>query len=248
MARNDLVRYGVEDGIAGILLHRPDEGNIWDKDLGEAYAERLEQAAGDPDVRVIVVTGAGDSFCAGGDLTGAPSVLLALRVPKPIIAAVNGDCHGVGLLQALVCDVRLAATNATFAADWVQRGLPAPGGASWLLPRVAGTGHALDLLLSGRRVRSGEAQRLGLVHAVHEPDDLMTRALTYASDVAHSCSPSAVAAVKAQVYRHLDLDLASAVEESDRLWDLLRGGLDAAEADDARREERRPRFTPYGAG
>ena len=248
MNRHDLVRYGVEDGIAGILLHRPDEANAWDAELGAAYAGALDEAAADPEVRVVVVTGAGESFCEGGDLTGAPPVLHALRVPKPIIAAVNGPCSGVGLLQALACDVRLAATGATFAADWVHHGLPAPGGASWLLPRVAGTGAALDLLLSGRRIRSGEAQRLGLVHAVHEPDDLMARALAYASDVARRCSPTALAAVKAQVYRHLDVDLAGAVEESDRLWAALRDGPDAAEATAAAREDRPPRFARHRDG
>ncbi len=248
MKRTDLVRYGVEDGIAGILLDRPDEGNAWDADLGRAYADRLDEASADPDVRVIVVTGAGGAFCAGGDLDGAPPVLHALRAPKPIIAAVNGECRGVGLLQALACDVRFASTAATFAADWVHDGLPAPGGASWLLPRVIGTGPALDLLLSGRLVRSGEAQRLGLVQAVHEPGDLMTRALTYASDLARTCSPAAVAAVKAQVYRHLDLDLGSAVEESDALWAALAGAGGAAEAGTARSEERRPRFGRSGGG
>ncbi len=127
-----------------------------------------------------------------------PHFLTALR--KPVIAAINGACVGIGLTHALMCDVRFAASGAKFATAFPRRGLIGEYGITWILPRLAGWGAAADLLLSGRTFYSEEAQRLGLVKEVVAPQDLLKRALEYAEDLARNCSPASMAVIKAQLY------------------------------------------------
>jgi enoyl-CoA hydratase/carnithine racemase len=120
-----------------------------------------------------------------------------------MIAAINGACAGVGLMQALNCDVRFAARGAKFTTAYARRGLPAEYGSSWLLPRLIGVEHALDLLLSGRVFDADEAKALGLVSRVTEPADVLTEARAYATDLAANCSPRSMAAIRRQVYGDL---------------------------------------------
>lgn len=127
-----------------------------------------------------------------------PHFLTELR--KPIIAAVNGACVGIGLTHALMCDVRFAAAGAKFATAFTRRGLIAEYGISWILPRLAGWGAAMDLLLSGRTFFAEEAAELGLVKDVVAPEQLMSRALAYADDIARNCSPASLAVIKRQAY------------------------------------------------
>jgi enoyl-CoA hydratase/carnithine racemase len=159
-------------GVALLTLNRPERMNGWGGGLATSFCSRLGDAEADPDVRAVVVTGSGRDFCAGADmgnlttisnatvdaaggtdvskLAGAwhPHHLMTMR--KPVIAAINGACAGMGLTMALVCDVRFAAEGAKFATSFARRGLVAEYGISWILPRVVGWGAALDLLLSGR--------------------------------------------------------------------------------------------------
>ena len=261
MAATDLVRYGVEAGVAGILLNRPHVQNAWSEEMAHAYFGVLDEAAADPEVRVIVVTGAGNSFCAGEDVStmqgrllgaasarGGRSAVHPLTIPKPIIPAVNGVCAGPGLTQAALCDLRFASENATFSAITTRRGRVAEDGSSWLLPRIIGTAAALDLLLSGRVVTADEACVLGLVTEVVPASELTKRVLEYAGDLVANCSPAAMAAVKAQVWRHLDVDLARAVDESDALAASVVRRPDANDALAAELEQRPPRFAPYSPG
>lgn len=248
-------------GVAGVLLNRPDLQNAWSPEMVEAYYAVLEEAAADPEVRVIVVTGAGDAFCAGEDVStmqarllgGAParagrSPVHPLTIPKPIVAGINGVCAGPGLTHAVLCDVRFASEEATFSAITTRRGRVAEDGLSWLLPRVVGTAAALDLLLSGRTFTAAEAFGLGLVADVVPSAALTERVLAYARDLVDNASPAAMATVKAQVWRHLDVDLARAVEESDVLAASIVRRPDGNEALAAELEQRRPRFEAYPPG
>ncbi len=122
-------------------------------------------------------------------------------VPKPVIAAVNGPAAGLGLIMALYCDVRFAADSAVFTTAFARRGLIAEHGISWLLPALVGHAHALDLLLSARKVDASEALAMGLVNQVHPAPALMDAATAYARDLAENVSPRSIRVMKRQVYR-----------------------------------------------
>lgn len=210
---DDLVLQHVQDGVSLLTWNRPERNNGWNADLENAYFEALIDASANPEVRVIVVTGAGRSFCPGLDMqtlaaaTGGTPMATRRRwpmnfvrhVPKPVIAAVNGACAGIGLIQAVACDMRFASTASKFTSAFARRGLAAENSISWMLPRLIGTGNAMDLLLSARVVQPDEALRLGLVNRVVEPDELLPVTLAYARDIAANCSPAAMAAIKQQV-------------------------------------------------
>ena len=141
---------------------------------------------------------------------------------KPVIAAINGSCVGIGLTQALMCDVRFAAAGAKFAASFSRRGLIAEYGVSWILPRLTGWGVALDLLLSGRTFLADEAADLGLVKEVVPPEQLMKRAMEYAEDIAQNCSPASMAIIKRQTYGDA---MREVVQSSSRAEALLHESL-----------------------
>lgn len=122
-------------------------------------------------------------------------------VPKPVVAAINGPAAGLGLIMALYCDVRFAADNAVFTTAFSRRGLIAEHGVSWLLPALVGHAHALDLLLSARKVRATEALDMGLVNQVHPAGELMAAVKAYAGEMANLVSPRSVRVMKRQVYR-----------------------------------------------
>jgi enoyl-CoA hydratase/carnithine racemase len=217
------VLYDVRDtGVAVLTLNRPDRMNGWGGGLAATFYARLDDAEADPGVRAIVVTGSGRAFCAGADMGNVNTIgnatvdaaegtdistLVGARHPhhlttmrKPVVAAINGACAGIGLTMALVCDVRFAAEGAKFTTSFARRGLIAEYGISWLLPRVVGWGAAQDLLLSGRVFHADEAAELGLVKEVVPPAELLPRAIGYAEDIAANCAPSSLAVIKQQVY------------------------------------------------
>ena len=146
-------------GVCTLTFNRPERRNGWSSDLEDAYYAALTDAAADPAVRAVVVTGAGPTFCPGadmarlGDLSAEGATLphrpvdVPRTFPKPLIAAINGACAGVGLVQALFCHVRFAADTARFATAFARRGLVAEYGIAWTLPRLVGLENALDLLL-----------------------------------------------------------------------------------------------------
>ena len=254
----EVVKLHVEDGVAVLTLNRPERMNAWTGEMEELYFELLGRCGSDPDVRVIVVTGAGRGFCAGADMDQLQAVgetgvterprthpqTFPLGIPKPIVAAINGACAGIGFVQALMCDVRFAASGAKITTAFSRRGLVGEHGISWLLPRLVGPSRALDLLLSGRVVLADEAAELGVVNAVFPAESLMDEVLAYARDVATNCSPTAMAAIKSQVYRHLQTDLDTALEESNRLMLESFGWPDLREGVKSFVERRPPRFAP----
>ncbi len=210
----DTVLQALSDGVLLLTWNRPDSHNGWCADLEEAYFSALIEASKNPDVRVIVVTGAGKSFCPGLDMKvlsdasskGIPMsankrwpMTLARMIPKPVIAAVNGAAAGIGFIQMLSCDLRFASSTAKMTTAFSRRGLPAENSISWMLPRLVGTGVAMDLLMSARVIDAAEAQQLGLVNRVCAPEDLLTTTMAYAKDMAANCSPGSLAAIKQQV-------------------------------------------------
>lgn len=264
--QSEVVQMQVEDGVALLTLNRPDRLNAWTAEMEHAYFAMLEQCAGDEAVRVIVVTGAGRGFCAGADMqelqaigdgTMSPAAeeharerrpqTFPLSIPKPIIAAVNGACAGIGLVQALMCDLRFAAEGVKLTTAFARRGLIAEHGISWILPRLVGPANALDLLLSGRVVFSEEAQTLGLVNRVYAPDRLLDATLDYAHELVVNCSPTSMATIKRQVYADLERTLADALAEADRLMLASFTAPDFVEGVASFLERRDPRFAALGA-
>jgi enoyl-CoA hydratase/carnithine racemase len=256
-----LIRYEVIDHIAIITLNRPDRLNAILPGMGDEYARLLLQADADPAVRAIVVTGAGRGFCSGADLTvlaegrealngyldgqdarTVPSV--ALLIGTPVATAINGPCAGIGLVQALVCDVRFMARGAKLSTAYAKLGIPAEYGLSWLLPRMIGIEWSLDLLLSARRVGGEEAQRIGLVTRVCDDDMVLSEAQAYAGVLATGSSPRAMAAIRRQIWG----DLSRGYTEANALWfeAMLRlnhpDNPDFAEGVNALIEKRAPRF------
>ncbi len=138
-----------------------------------------------------------------------------MSVGKPIIAAINGPCAGIGLVFTLYCDLRFASSEAKFTTAFAQRGLIAEHGISWLLPRLTGTAHALDLLFSARRFTAEEAQRVGLVNRAFAHEHFMANVLEYARQLADTVSPRAMAVMKAQVWKALFQDLNDAIAIGD---------------------------------
>lgn len=244
-------------------MNRPDRMNAWNADLSARYFGLLEECAANDDVRVIVVTGAGKGFCAGADMDalqsiggssgGAPSAEAAsgshlqsftTTVPKPVIAAVNGACAGIGMVQALACDLRFAAAGAKFTTAFGRRGLIAEYGMSWLLPRLVGTANAMDLLLSARVVLAEEAHAMGMVNAVLPADKLLDHTISYAADLAANVSPTSMAVMKQQVYADYSRSLADAEQKALTLMKESLRRPDFKEGVASFLEKRPPNFSP----
>ena len=271
MDGDDVVLWEEADGVATLTLNRPERMNAWTGSMQARYLELLHRAAERPSVRAVVVTGAGRGFCPGIDLdllavvAGAasadPDVALLLptgpdahpeafaaSIPKIVVAAVNGACAGIGLVQALCCDVRFAAAGARWTTAFARRGLVAEYGSAWLLTRLVGTSRAIDLLASGRVFTSEEALALGLVSRVVPADEVVAAAQAYARDLAASCSPASMAAMKRQVHAAWDSSLDAAISLADRLALESLAGPDVIEGIRSYRERRPPAFSPLGEG
>jgi enoyl-CoA hydratase/carnithine racemase len=248
-------------------LNRPDRLNTWGGDIATAFYAGLDRAEDDAGVRAIVVTGRGKAFCAGAqlgamgglkgdvaeslektddrkltELVGEQQPYYLTTLCKPVIAAINGSCVGIGLTQALMCDVRFAAAGAKFAASFARRGLIAEYGISWILPRLAGWGVALDLLLSGRTFLAEEAAELGLVKEVVAPEHLMQRAMEYAEDIARNCSPASMAVIKRQAYGDAMREVADASARAEKFLHESLQRPDVIEGITSFFEKRAPNF------
>lgn len=258
-----VVLYEVRDtGVAVVTLNRPERMNAWGDGLAAAFYAVLDSAEADPAVRAVVLTGSGRAFCAGADMGDLSSIsgtaiggdtdvdklvgerhpLFVTTLRKPVIAAINGACAGIGMTQALMCDVRFVARSAKFTTAFARRGLIAEYGISWILPRLIGVSAALDLLLSGRKVGAEEAVELGLAKEVVADDDLLQRAIAYAEDIAAQCSPSSLAVIKQQVYSDIMRDVVSASARAETLMHESLQRPDVIEGITSFFEKRPPQF------
>ena len=267
----EVTRYDVADGVATITLHRPERLNAWTAQMNAEYRSHLSRAAGDPTVRVIVVTGAGRGFCAGAeseDLAGHvergayrtwdsdalerpgygvrpefdAELAYHFGIEKPIIAAINGPVAGIGFALACYCDLRFAAAGAKFTTAHGRLGLPCAFGLAWLLPRLIGLPGAMDLILSSRTFPAEEARELGLVKAVVPGDELGDTVREYAQMLATSVSPASMAASKRQVYEAFHQTAAESVRTAEALLDPMMSGPDYREGVAALREKRAAHF------
>lgn len=244
-------------GVARVTLNRPERHNAWTVGMQAAYFAALEQLAADPDVRAIVVTGAGDTFCPGADTealsrysdTGTTNPAMALieqpewfpaLVPKPVIAAISGMCAGVGLAQALLCDLRIAAPATRFTTAFAKRALPPMHGMVPLLTRVAGDAAAAELLLTARTFSGDEALRLGVVTEVS--DTPLERATELAEQIATWCAPTSLATIKRALAAPWLAQVEEAVTAVDATLDAVLGSAEFREGLDSLLERRPPAF------
>ncbi|MFL5296327.1 MAG: enoyl-CoA hydratase-related protein [Phenylobacterium sp.] len=172
----------------------------------------------------------------------APAYFLGLR--KPLIAAVNGACAGLGFSYATFCDLRFMETGARIVTSFAPRGLIAEHGTSWMLPRLVGPANALDMLWSSRRVEADEALRMGWANRVCEPGQAAAEAAQYLRGLAATGAPTSLMMMKRQVWRHLNRELADAMAESTRWMDESLARADFKEGVAAFVEKRPPRFAP----
>jgi enoyl-CoA hydratase/carnithine racemase len=237
------------------------------------YRWCLAVAEADDRVRVIVVTGAGAGFCAGADVealsghverggydAGIDDEAIArpgfgvepefdadfafhLGLTKPVIGAINGAAAGVGLVLACYFDLRFAAPGVKFTSAHGKLNLPVEYGLSWLLPRVIGTGRAMDMLLSSRVVLTEEAHQWGLVNRIISEDRLVEDTVAYATELASTVSRGSLAATKHQIYRDLHRDVGSSVSDAAERLDAMMREPDFARGVAALREKRSPDFT-----
>ena len=259
------IRYEVDDPVAVITLDRPETLNALTYPMLAAFRQAVDEAATDPRVVGIVVTGEGRGFCSGLDASalaqttdagssakpkgdgGVPGLFTwLLEIPKPVIAAVNGVAAGGGFVLTVMADLRIASTSASFTTIFSKRGLIAEHGTSWILPRLVGTGAALDLLWSSRRIDANEAHRLGLVQQVVPPDELLDAARAYVRDLAANVSPASLADTKRLVYRHLGVGYEDALREADVVQYAALDRVDAKEGVAALIEKRPPDFPRLG--
>jgi 2-(1,2-epoxy-1,2-dihydrophenyl)acetyl-CoA isomerase len=203
----------IANGVATITLNRPDKLNAFTGTMREDLLDALRACEGDPNVRVVVITGAGRAFCAGGDVeymaslqasndvasfrklldAGRDVILQITTMPKPVIAAINGVAAGAGCNLALACDYRIASESAKLSESFVKIGLHPDWGGTWLLPRLVGRSRAFELLASGRMVEASEALAIGMVDRVVA--DLAAEVEKVAQSFAAS-SPVAVTGIK----------------------------------------------------
>jgi enoyl-CoA hydratase/carnithine racemase len=263
-AKYEHILYERKDRIALITLNRPEKLNAWTARMEGEFINALETASADPEVHVIVVTGAGRAFCAGADISGwsedlearkggktvspltsregSPEVPITLARSKPVIAAINGHSVGIGLTMPLACDIRIASDRAKFSARFVKVGLTPECGSTRYLPQVAGLGNALFMALTGRIIEADEALSRGLVDRVVPHDSLMDEATALAEEIA-SNPASAVWAAKRLIHENAsESDLRRVVTQEGFAIRESRRLPDHAEAVQAFLEKREPQF------
>jgi enoyl-CoA hydratase/carnithine racemase len=249
--------------IAIATLNRPERYNSMTDTMFREFEQLADAVNDDDDVRVLILTGAGKAFCSGFDLdlaAGLPAMgvlefleqqetaargLLALRSLRiPLVAAVNGAAAGGGFSLALAADIRLASTEAKFNAAFVRIGLSAGDlGVSWLLPKLIGPARAAELAYTGRFVFAAEAEQIGLVNAVHEPEELLSAATAMAELICAN-SPAGVQLSKRALQANMEVaSFAAALELENRGQALLTRTSDMVEALDAFKQKRPAVFT-----
>jgi 2-(1,2-epoxy-1,2-dihydrophenyl)acetyl-CoA isomerase len=250
------------DGVVTCTLNRPEKKNAITSEMWVGLIDLFEAVATTPDDRVLVITGAGDGFCSGADLSGAATsegasgvggalagmrtvgkAALALHdLAKPTIAAVNGVAAGAGCNLALGCDLVIASDHARFSEIFAKRGLTLDFGGSWVLPRLVGMHRAKELALLADVIDATEADRIGLVNRVVAHDQLGATVTEIATRLANM-APLALAASKRLLNQSFAVSMAEAIEAENSAQALMSTTSDTAEAILSFFERREPRFT-----
>jgi 2-(1,2-epoxy-1,2-dihydrophenyl)acetyl-CoA isomerase len=245
-----------EGSVLILTLNRPEKLNSITDEMLVALAATLGSEGADPQVRAVVLTGAGRGFCAGQDLAAFagraedagdhlrrfyhPVLEGIVGLDKPVVAAVNGVAAGAGLSLALACDLRIAGSSASFVQAFVRIGLVPDSGGSWFLPRLVGLGRALEMSMLGDAVPAAEALRMGLVERVVPDPDVLPTAREVATRLA--AGPVAVGLIKRLIRSSMSNSLAQQLELESQLQTQAMATEDVAEGVGAFREKRPPRF------
>lgn len=257
----DTIRVTTEDGVTTIVLDRPNRLNAMTHQMIDEVLSALETAAADDEIRLVVMTGAGRAFCAGGDLsmmsdldTTGPAEgqvdelrrehrlsLLLREMPKVTLAAINGPCAGAGLSWACAADLRIAARSAVFRTAFISAGVSGDFGGTWTLPRLVGDANARALYLLNEKLDAERALDLGLVHEVVDDDLLEARVAEVAAHVRRS-APLAVGAIKANLNEAFTASFAAALDSEAERHVRLARSADAHEAARAFIENREGQF------
>ncbi|MBA3717391.1 MAG: enoyl-CoA hydratase/isomerase family protein [Actinobacteria bacterium] len=253
MAEVEVARDG---SVMTITLNRPDVLNAFNKAMHDALGAALKEAR-DPEVRAVVLTGAGRGFCVGQDLvefreaagdigarlraTYHPNVLAIRALEKPVIAAVNGPAAGAGMSFACACDVRIAADSASFVPAFINIGLIPDSGATFFVTRILGYSRAFEWLASGRKLTAAEAHAWGLVSEVVEAKRLAARATEVAGEFA-ARPPLGVGMTKRLLDRAFSSLLEEQLEREAQLQTVATGTEDFREGVAAFLEKRKPEF------
>lgn len=257
-----------EDMIATITLNRPDVNNAFDRPMMGEIDDAINDVSQDQNIRVVILTGAGKAFCAGGDVSmlmtliasGAewvrttigdviqragtpPTTVLKIRsMTKPVIAAVNGVAAGGGMGLALACDIRVVSDKARFSTIFIKRGVIPDCAVTYNLPRLVGMAKACELVLTGSIINATEAERIGLVNKVVPHDELMKATKELAGEIAKN-PPLAVGMAKAMLYRGmLAQDIGAHMDFENYTQNLLMNTKDFKEGIDSFMEKREPVF------
>lgn len=221
--------YAVEDGVAVVTLNRPEKLNAFNTQMMRDLIAVFDVTDADDAVRAVIVTGAGRAFCAGADLSGGAQTfdyekqggaalaartqnglqrdgggLVTLRIfesLKPVIAAVNGPCVGIGATMQLAMDIRMASTTARYGFVFARRGLNPEAASSWFLPHLVGIQTALEWCYTGRIFPAQEGLDRGLLRSLHEPDDLLPAAHALAREIADNSAPVSIAITRQLIWR-----------------------------------------------
>jgi enoyl-CoA hydratase/carnithine racemase len=236
----ETVLVDIDRGVATVTLNRPDMKNAMNLQMEQDLHDAMWALEADDDVRVIVVTGAGDAFCSGFDISdpgafgtetherhdaelGVDSDTVSGRVAywrmaTPVVGAINGAAIGVGLTLPMLYDVRFAAEDAKLSFRFTRLGILPDAASHWLLPRMIGVPRAVELLLSGRTFTGAEAAEMGLVAKAVPKADVLAAAHEFAHDLATNCAPASMALVKRLVNRFLaEPDVAAAMAAETKL-------------------------------
>ncbi len=237
------ITYEVNRGVALVTLNNPARRNAWGGRMSVEYRWALYHAHTDDSVRVVVVTGIGDDFCVGADTSELSTIESAggayqkaqLELPpypetapeafrrnhaypwcieKPVIAAVNGRCAGVGFIVASYADLRFGARNSVLKTAFSKLGLPAEYGLGWILPRIMGKANAMQILLEGDKFSGEEGLRLGWLQKLYEPDQLLEETLLYAQKLAKESSSYSLSCMKRQLNFDAEGDFSDAYTRS----------------------------------
>lgn len=259
---NETVLYEASDAIATITLNRPERLNTMNRKLVEEALEAIETAASDDSVRVVILTGAGRGFCAGGDLSGEGGSVLAggpietdvgaLRrymrtsellheMPKVTIAAINGPCAGAGLAWACAADLRYAAASAVFNSAFLTAGLSGDFGGTWTLTRLVGAAKARELYLLAERFNATEAERIGLVSRTLADAELMPHVRGVAKRLVDS-APLTLRAIKQNLNDAIEVGFSEMLDREAERHIRCGRTRDAREAAMAFIQKRAPKF------
>jgi enoyl-CoA hydratase/carnithine racemase len=254
------ILYSVEGNIATLTLNRPEAKNAFSAEMISLWREYLVEAQADDQVRVVVLTGKGETFCSGGDIRdmaegklkswnmkrflweGVHRIVLTLEdMDKPVIAAINGAAMGAGMDMAIMCDLRVCSDRAKLAESYISLGLVPGDGGAFFLPRIVGRAKGLELLLRGNVLGPEEALKLGIVNSVVPHERLMEETMKFAREIAAK-PPLAVRMMKRAVSQGETSTLRAHLDYISSQLALLSETTDHQEAARSFLEKRKPRF------